>query len=289
MTSLIRFDRFSFRPSDGELRRDGSVVKLQPQPARVLAMLLERPGETVTRDELRQRIWGSETFVDFERGLNFCVSQIRFALGDAADAPRFVETVPRRGYRFIAAIDAAPADSVATPEPEAPASSVGAWRLPMVAAAVLVLAAVVLFAGRPWGVAAPAPVFRVAVVPFDNETGDPALDRVAVGISDSTVARLSVPEFIPRVAVVGNAAILRAPRASRDLKVIGSTLGVDYAVLGQLKQDDGKMRLVAHLIRTRDEVHLWANTFDRPTFDLDVQAELAEAIARSVAAQLTAR
>jgi DNA-binding winged helix-turn-helix (wHTH) protein/TolB-like protein len=286
---VINFGRFSFRPSDGELRRDGSVVKLQPQPARVLAMLLERPGETVTRDELRQRIWGSETFVDFERGLNFCVSQIRSALGDASEAPRFVETVPRRGYRFIATIDAAPAVPVVAPQPETPASTPGSWRLPMVAAAVLVLAAVVLIAGRPWGAAAPASVFRIAVVPFDNETGNPALDRVAVGISDSTVARLSVPEFVPRLAVVGNAAILRTPRASRDLAAIGTTLRVDYAVLGQIEQDGGKMRLVAHLIRTRDGVHLWANTFDRPVFDLDVQAELAEAIARSVAAQLTAR
>jgi DNA-binding winged helix-turn-helix (wHTH) protein len=109
--SVIRFGRFSFRPEDGELRRDGSAVKLQPQPARVLAALVERAGETVTRDELRQRIWGTETFVDFERGLNFCISQIRFALGDSADRPQFVETVPRRGYRFIGTI---------APEVEAP-------------------------------------------------------------------------------------------------------------------------------------------------------------------------
>jgi TolB-like protein len=154
---------------------------------------------------------------------------------------------------------------------------------------VLVVVLGVLVAGRPWSVPRSAPVHRIAVVPFDNETGDPAFDRAALGLSDTTVARLSVPQFIPQVAVIGNAAILRTPRQSRDLKAIGAALGADYVVLGQLKRDGEKMRLVAHLIRTRDEVHLWASTFDRQSIGLDVQADLADRIAHSVVAQLTAR
>ena len=231
---------------------------------------------------------GAETYVDFERGLNFCISQIRFALGDSAEEPRFVETVPRRGYRFIAAIESAEPAGPSSPPPS-PASGLRAWRVPLIAVAVLTLAVITLFAGRPWGAHPAAAMYRLAVVPFDNETGNAALDRVAGGISDATVARLSVPEFVPRVAVVGNAAILRTPRATRDLKAIGAALGVEYVVLGQLKQDGEKIRLVAHLIRVRDQAHMWANTFDRQSVDLDVQAELADRIAHSVVAQLTAQ
>ncbi len=106
MGGRARFGVFDFDPATGELRRDGVQVKLQPQPARVLAMLTARPGEVVSRDELRQLVWADGTFVDFERGLNFCVAQIRSALGDSAESPRFVETLPRRGYRFIAPVQA---------------------------------------------------------------------------------------------------------------------------------------------------------------------------------------
>jgi DNA-binding winged helix-turn-helix (wHTH) protein/TolB-like protein len=282
----MRFGRFEFDPEEGALSREGVPVKLQQQPARVLALLAERAGQVVTRDELRQRIWGTGTFVDFERGLNFCISQIRSALGDSAGTPQYIETIPRRGYRFIAAIEPEPPVTDRSPGPGRAARP---WLAPLIAAAVLVAGAVVLVAGRPWGGSRAPDVFRVAVAPFDNETGNPALDRVAVGVSDAAVARLAVPELVPRIAVVGNAAILRTPRASRDLKAIGTSLGVEYVVLGQLKRDAERVRLIAHLIRTRDEVHLWANTFDRPSFGLDVQAELAERIAQSVAAQLTAR
>ena len=100
----IRFGLFELDPATGDLRREGRPVRLQPQPARVLALLTSRPGEVVTREELRQEIWNDGTFVDFERGLNFCISQIRTALNDSADSPRFIETLPRRGYRFIAPV-----------------------------------------------------------------------------------------------------------------------------------------------------------------------------------------
>src|SRR5262245_56679493 len=102
MSVRVRFGLFDFDPATGALAREGTPVKLQPQPARVLAVLTERAGEVVSRDELRQLIWPEGTFVDFERGLNFCIAQIRSALDDAAESPRFIETLPRRGYRFIA-------------------------------------------------------------------------------------------------------------------------------------------------------------------------------------------
>src|SRR5262245_23624433 len=102
----MQFGLFRFDPETGALTREGIPVRLQAQPARVLAMLVARPGEVVTRDELREAVWGSETFVDFERGLNFAIAHIRSALGDSAASPRFIETLPKRGYRFIAPVSA---------------------------------------------------------------------------------------------------------------------------------------------------------------------------------------
>jgi DNA-binding winged helix-turn-helix (wHTH) protein len=104
----IRFGAFDFEPASGELRRDGTHVRLQSQPAQVLALLLAQPGEIVTREALREAIWGTQTFVDFDRSLNFCVSQIRAALKDSAESPVYVKTLPKRGYQFIAPVDSPP-------------------------------------------------------------------------------------------------------------------------------------------------------------------------------------
>ena len=284
--ATAQFGQFTFDSETGALMRSGVPVRLQPQPARVLALLVARAGELVTRDELRQEIWGTETFVDFERGLNFCIAQIRAALRDSAGSPRYIETSPKRGYRFIAPVTRAhpvppppptePATTVAGDEPPRPLSIRGL----AVAALLLILvgAAVAALATRDTH---PAPI-RIAVVPFDNETGDTEYDRIAGGVADATVARLATPERLRAVSVIGNAAVLRRPRAFRDLKTIGQELRAAYVVLAQVKSDDHRVRLIAHLIRVSDEAHVWSNTFDRDSFGLDVQAELAESIAAAV-------
>jgi DNA-binding winged helix-turn-helix (wHTH) protein/TolB-like protein len=293
--SSVRFGLFELDTASGTLTREGTPVRLQPQPARVLTLLVGRAGELVTRDELRTAIWGDATYVDFERGLNFCIAQIRGALGDSADSPRFVETLPRRGYRFIAPVhqpaarNSRPVDRAASDGGAGPAGS-GRPRTPWVALAVALL---LLVAGAAASVlrlpaAGRAPI-RVAVVPFDNETGSTEYDRIAGGVADATVARLAAADRLERVAVIGNAAVLRRPRAFRDLKAIGEELRADYVVLAQVKSDGGRVRLIAHLIRVSDEAHVWANTFDRPSFSLDVQSELAEAIAQSVVDRLKPR
>jgi DNA-binding winged helix-turn-helix (wHTH) protein/TolB-like protein len=293
----VTFGVFEFDPASGELTRSGTPVRLQPQPARVLALLTERAGAVVSRDELRQNIWADGTFVDFERGLNFCIAQIRSALGDDADAPRFVETLPRRGYRFIAPIGPAGARQTAAPTPEmapnqtpanAPPSVVRPAPRSLAASAALALFAVAtafLVAGSWWAGDADHRV-RIAVVPFDNETGSDDFDAVARGVADATVARLAAPDRIGRLSVIGNAAALYQPRAFRDLKRIGTSLNADYIVLAQMKKDAAKVRLIAHLIRVDDQRHVWANTFDRPAFTLDVQSEIAESIAAAVVATL---
>src|SRR5437016_6044665 len=105
-SSVIRFGIFELNPETGELRKSGTLLRIQPQPFKVLALLARHPGELISRDRLRRELWQDETFVDFDQGLNFCVSQIRAVLGDSADSPRYIETLPRRGYRFIGAVAA---------------------------------------------------------------------------------------------------------------------------------------------------------------------------------------
>jgi DNA-binding winged helix-turn-helix (wHTH) protein/TolB-like protein len=285
MPARVTFGRFELDLESGALTREGTRVRLQPQPGRVLAILVEQAGEVVPRETLRQQVWPDGTFVDFERGLNFCIAQVRAALGDSADSPRFVETLPRRGYRFIAPVtrlDQAPAPiaAAALTAPAAHPHRPRVW-LPLVGlfAFAIVTAALVLAA---WRAAAVDGATRVAVVPFDNETGMDEYDVVARAVADATVARLAAPSRIGMVSVIGNAAALFQPRAFRDLKRIGLELNADYIVLAQMKRDTGKVRLIAHLIRISDESHLWARTFDAPEFTLDEQSRIAEAIAAAV-------
>lgn len=293
MAEHAEFGPFRFELTTGTLSRRGIPVRLQPQPARVLAILVSRAGEVVSRDELRQQIWPDGTYVDFERGLNFAVAHIRGALGDSADAPRYIETIPKRGYRFIAPVtqpvtvhDNGIPSAIAETGSRQPESRTGprAPRTLVVSAALAVVAIAAVLAVL-WP-RAEARMVRVAVVPFDNETGQDGFDQVAVAIADQTVVRLATPERLRRLSVIGNAAALRKPRAFRDIKDIGQQVAADYVVLAQMKVDASRVRLIAHLIRASDEAHVWANAYDRDSFTLDVQAELAEAIAAAVATRL---
>jgi len=286
MVDRVEFGPFRFEVTSGALSRHGMSVRLQPQPARVLAVLVSRPGEVVSRDELRQQIWPEGTYVDFERGLNFAIAHIRAALGDSADSPRYIETVPKRGYRFIAPITPQqPVQETTAASVESPTAP-NPWRTRVLSAAVAIMAVVGVTAVL-WLRADTRPI-RVAVVPFDNETGEDAFDQVAVAIADQTVARLATTDRLARVSVIGNAAALRKPRAFRDIKDIGRQVAADYVVLAQMKVDGSGVRLIAHLIRVSDETHVWANSYDRNSFTLDVQAEVAEAIASAVTTRVGA-
>jgi DNA-binding winged helix-turn-helix (wHTH) protein/TolB-like protein len=285
MSSHIHFGLFQFDPATGELSREGVPIRLQPQPARVLSLLVEQAGDVVTREDIRRRVWGDETFVDFDRGLNFCIAQIRSALGDTAESPRFVETLPKRGYRFIAPVQRG-VQGEPGPTQKARLKKAGPTQLLALAMALVAGVAAAWFAyqqvSRP---AAPASI-PIAVVPFYNQTGSTEFDTIAQGLADATVAGLAKWSDPPRMAVVGNAAILQQARSFRDVKRIGAELKVDYVVLGQVQRDGERVRVVAHLVRASDERHLWANRFDRPAFTLAVQGEIADAITREVAAHL---
>jgi DNA-binding winged helix-turn-helix (wHTH) protein/TolB-like protein len=304
-----RFGLFAFDAAAGELRRDGELVRLQGQPAVALGCLLANAGRVVTREELQKAIWGDETHVDFERGLNFCIGQLRAALGDDADTPRYVRTIPRRGYQFIGEVEvvggvevAGEVEAVAgkggvgeraggrpASQPSAQASSGPGESpifLPRVAFAclMLLLLAASLAAGywlhaRAFGKKVPT----VAVLRFDNETADPTVTRFSDGLTDSVVERLTAVSA-GRYDVIGNAAILRLPREQRDLQAIAASLGANYVVLGQVQSNGAQTRILAHLIRLPDQKHLWVVRTDRQVADpLALEAEIAQQVAAEFA------
>jgi DNA-binding winged helix-turn-helix (wHTH) protein/TolB-like protein len=284
--SRLRFEGFELDLQCGELRKGSVPIKLQPQPFKVLALLASRAGELVAREDIQKQVWSGDTFVDFDRGLNYCVAQIREALGDSASEPRFVETLPRRGYRFIAPVHGSPAGlkTVPTTAPRKDISAVTAFSAVAVVI-VLIAGASMLMIRRDATKTKPDTRVRLAVVPFDNETGVADYDRLAQTLTDATVARLAADPY--RLAVIGNASVLRVPRSKRDLVAIGSSLDVGHVVLGQVQQIDGHLRITAHLIRTGDQSHLWAQRFEPSASDTEhLDREVSEAVAAAIAKRL---
>jgi DNA-binding winged helix-turn-helix (wHTH) protein/TolB-like protein len=245
---IYRFGIFDFEVESGQLRKNARPLSLERQPARVLAVLLARAGELVSREELRESVWGRETHVDFDRGLAYCLSQIRGALGDRSDNPRFVQTFPKRGYKFIAPVAVEPPLSTEGPAPTRVPRS---YILAAVSLLLLLLAAWSFVNRR-------ADATLIAVSVFDNETGVTEYDRPIAGLSDLVVTNLA--NLAPsRLAVIGNAEVLRRPRNIRNLTAVADGIHADYVLLGQLQQGEKGLRFVTHFIRLRDRAHLKAN------------------------------
>jgi len=275
----FRFGLFEFDVATRELRREGLLVRLQSQPAQALACLIERADQVVSREDLRRAVWSDETFVDFERGLNFCISQIRSALKDDSAEPAYIRTIPKRGYQFIA-----PVQRISAQPPERPKTEVAPQSRSTVRTAVLVFAlatsvvlAFVAYHFRSIQGANHAPI--LVVERFDNETGDPSVTRFSDALTDNVVEQLT-SQSSGRYRVIGNAQILRLPREQRDLKIIASTLHAAYVVLGQVQSNNGQIRILAHLIRLPDQTHVWVVRTDRTLEDpLGVESEVAQKIA----------
>jgi DNA-binding winged helix-turn-helix (wHTH) protein/TolB-like protein len=249
---IYRFGVFEFDDETKELRRNGRATAIEPQPAKALALLLSRPGDIVTREELRDGVWSKDTHVDFDRGLAYCLSQIRTALGDSGDNPRFVQTIPKKGFKFIAPVDRAGAQG---PNPK-PTERPEAWKIGL-AVAGFVLFVIFAFTRLFLDGERSADQVLIAVSVFDNETGNIQYDRPVAGLSDLVVERLT--KLDPRIAVIGNAAILRQPRNIRNLKSVAANVKADYVLLGQLQQGESGLRFITHFIRLKDETHLKAN------------------------------
>jgi DNA-binding winged helix-turn-helix (wHTH) protein/TolB-like protein len=281
MNNLVRFGAFEADIASGALRRGGTLVPIQDLPFRLLAALLERPGELLTRAELTTQLWGSETFVDAAAGLNTAVAKLREALGDQADRPVYIETVPRRGYRFIGSIG----DSAQTPAVEQTVNRTSRRRPVLVGLAAAAVVAVL--AGAAYRLrATPEPV-RIAVVLFDNETGDARFGPLSQGLTDAVVTELTTES---RLAVIGNAAVLRTARPFRDIAKVRDALGADYIVIGQVQQLDGGTIVRAHLIRGRDQAHVWVNVVPRGNAgEAAFQAAVAGRVRSAVAAHAIPR
>ncbi|HTE88492.1 MAG TPA: winged helix-turn-helix domain-containing protein [Terriglobales bacterium] len=244
----ICFGVFEVDTRSGELRRQGSKVKLQEQPFQVLVSLLERPGEVVTREELTKRLWPENTFVDFERGLNKAINRLRDALRDNAEKPRFIETLPHRGYRFIAPVERAGADP----------SSVTSSRSPQ-----------------------PTPrINSIAVLPLDNHSGDPAQEYFSDGMTEELISAVSK---ISALRVISRTSVMRYKGTRKSLPAIARELRVDAVVEGSVARSDQKVRISAQLIHGPNDTHLWSGRYERELRDiLQLQAEIAEDIATHI-------
>lgn len=283
----LSFGPFETNLTSGELRREGVLIPLQDLPFRLLSALLERPGEVVTRAELTERLWGADTFVDAAAGLNTAVAKLRDALGDNAEQPLYIETVPKRGYRFVAKVEAAPRDVGADPGvgPETPPLSLSKGVTPpprrrgvVWTVATIVAVAVVVFAA--YRLRADRPQTRIAVILFDNETGRPEVSRLSQGLTDATVFALTAQ---PKLAVVGNAAILRTARPFRDIAAVRDALHADYIVIGQVQTADETVLVRSHLIRASDQAHVWVSVSRMTGGEAALQSEVAGRIADAVA------
>ena len=292
---VLRFGVFELDRRSGELRREGLRVRLQQQPLRILEALLDARGEPVTREALRQRLWPDETFVDFDSGLNRAINRLRAALGDEAENPRFIETLERRAYRFIAPVGAP--EPAAPPAPEvsarpASAAEVSSPPLPRhrramwlgaafsAAALTAVLIAIAPALQRRAAPANGVPIRSLAVLPLANLTGDPAQEYFSDGMTDALITNLA---SLPALRVISRQSVMRYKGSATPLPEIARELGVEGVVQGSVVRSGGRVRITAQLVHAPTDRHLWAHSYERRLEDvLALQGELARAIAEAV-------
>ncbi len=281
----IRFRDFELNLTSGELHKNGQKVPLPPKAFEVLRSLVERPGKVVTREDLRTRLWAADTFVEFDDSLNHAVKKLRQALGDSAEAPRFIETLPRHGYRFIASTDGGSIPE-AVPKPQRRFRA----RLLVSALALLALIALLLAynAGglrRLMGHTADPAIRSLAVLPLSNLTGDPQQDYFVDGMTDALITDLAK---IQAVKVISRTSIMQFKDVKKPLPEIAQALGVDGILEGSVQRSGDRVRITAQLIRAATDTHLWAESYERDTRDvLTLQAEVAQAVARAINVALT--
>ena len=319
MASLLRFRDFTLDVRGYQLRRDGRPVRLERQPMDLLILLVERYPELVSRDEIVNRLWGKDVFIDVETGVHGAIRKVRRALRDSPDRPVFVETVPGRGYRFIAPVEvvtgpsATPAahDTGNTAEPAvasgtgAPGSGSsatasvphhqtesgsGAGRSGSARALAGTLAFAVLAGLLLWHwhfSTSTASRVTLAVLPFENLSGDPDRSYLGDGLAEEIV--IALDKIDPqRVDVVGRLSMRGYQRTTKPPGEIGRELGADYLVDSSIRAERGRLRITATLIRVRDQVQVWSESYDRePGSVFELQRELSRAIADQIRLRLS--
>jgi TolB-like protein/DNA-binding winged helix-turn-helix (wHTH) protein/Flp pilus assembly protein TadD len=300
---ILCFGVFEADLETGELRKNGAKVPLQSQPFQVCAILLKRSGELVTREELRQKVWPEDTFVDFDQAVNTAIKKIRIALGDEADNPRFIQTLPGRGYRFICPVlsgegqtaEAEYPATAATPIVETGPINQKSSARPrflvtiLVSSLVIALAVIVYLAGwrmRAGQIPSSGPVM-LAVLPFQNLSGDPNQDYFSDGLTEEVIAQLGAlsPD---QLGVIARTTSMAYKHSSKSVEQIGSELGVGYVLESSVRRDGNQVRITVQLIRVHDQVHVWARSYDRQiSHSIELQEDVATAVAEQIGVKLS--
>jgi len=284
----LRFGAFELDLHREELRRSGVLLKLAPQQFRTLRYLAENAGRVCTREEIQRSIWDAETFVDFDRSLNVCIAQVRAALNDDSEGSRFIQTIPRRGYQFIAPVEISPAPwrrpmacEVAPPRPR------WAW---IVAAIVAVFLTAGAFAFRSL-----TPPHRVMIAVLPTETvqkvgqalppallpANPAAQAAVNGLTDELIGELATA-LPQRLAVIGRTSVMRYAGQKTGLREIGRDLNADYAIESSVVGEGGRLRISARLVRTADQSVAWSEAFQSDAAGLEMQQEAAAHVTAGV-------
>jgi len=290
---VLRFDAFELDLRAGELRKGGRKLRLQGQPIQLLGILVENAGNLVTRDELRRRLWDADTFVDFDHGLHNAIARIRETLGDSAETPRYIETLPRRGYRFMARVDvvAGVEDTQLTVTPAIqPTVTTAPTQRRRVIAVVCACCAIALAASVVWQrlslEGAVASARSIAVLPLKNLSGDGREDYFADAMTEELITELS---RIQALRVTSHTSVREYRRTTKHLPEIARELGVDDVVEGSVTRDGDQIRVTVQLLDARNDRHLWSEDYRRPLRGiLDLQNEIAVAIAQQIRVKLTA-
>jgi TolB-like protein/DNA-binding winged helix-turn-helix (wHTH) protein/Tfp pilus assembly protein PilF len=317
---LVRFGIYAVDLRTSELWKQGRKIKLQEQPCRILAILLEQRGEVVTREELRKRLWSDDTFVDFDHSLNTAIMRLREALSDSSDNPRFIETLPRHGYRFIAPVEEIAASeqekkedtgSTSTPElsaavpqsaspkifiagktePESKPRRIGSRRALGWGSLVGVFAVVLLAVGWHYlrtGAEANLsrnPIRSMVVLPFENLSGDKDQQYFTDGMTDELIAHLAK---IRSLRVISRTSSMEYKGTPKTLSEIARKLNVDAVVEGTVLRSGDRVRITAELVQVATDRHLWAETYESQLGDvLALQSQVASAIVNEIRINLT--
>jgi TolB-like protein/DNA-binding winged helix-turn-helix (wHTH) protein/Tfp pilus assembly protein PilF len=287
---VLRFGSFELVRASGELRKSGALIGLQSQQFQLLALLAERGGEVVSREEIRRTLWSNETFVDFDQSINLCVNKIRKALGDDPQDPQYIETLPRKGYRFIAPITEVGVEGT---EGEAILKSgvfsrrvlAAKWQLLSVGVAVVVvaisLAAKMAVSSR----SQPKPIESLAVLPLENLSNDPEQDYFADGMTDDLITDLAK---IRALRVISRMSVMQYKGTKKPVPEIARELKVDAVLEGTVTRDQNRVRITAQLIGAAPEKHIWAEKYEVGSSEvLAVQDAVAQAVAREIQIKVT--
>jgi TolB-like protein/DNA-binding winged helix-turn-helix (wHTH) protein/Tfp pilus assembly protein PilF len=276
--AILRFGAFELDVRGGELRRSGVLIRLSPQQFRLLRYLAERTGQICGREEIQQEIWGNEVFVDFDRGLNVCIAQIRAALNDDSEAPRFIQTVPRKGYRFVAPVEQLTGLG-SSPPPRTPM-----WRVPAVRTTlVLVCAGLVLVAAS---LLLPEHRKMLAVMPFENLTQRAEDGPATEGLVDELITQFGGVDP-DRLGVIGRTSVMRFAGRRPGLAEVGRELGVDYVVEGSVRSEGERTRVTVRFVKVKDQAQIWSDTYEQERAgNLESQENIAAKVTVAVVRHL---